>query len=189
MRFIITPDQEYLLSVLNATRAMRIGQAARLLAKLGGWKDAEYAARCLGQLRHIRKVCISGDMVALPSVNGAPADEDMLAAVDVMLDLTEIRVQEASSSVQPYKLCFLSEQKNGIGNYAVMAVRPSVEAAASAKLDASGHGGRTVIFLLSDISQAEGIKTALPHFFALNDCGKCRYLSGEPQGKAYNQNI
>ena len=178
MSFMTTPDQEYILSVLGATKAMRRAQAYRLLGKLDGRKTERYADRCIEQLRHMRKIRLNGDMIALPLLHDAPPDEGMLAATDIMLDLTDIRVCAVSASVPPYKLCFLAEQKNGMGNYAVAIARPGAEALLTASLQNSDHAGRTVIFLLSGISQAEGIKTSLPHFFALPDGGKHKYLSG-----------
>ena len=181
MSFITTPDQEYLMSILGAVKAMRKTQAYRLLGKLDAGKTAQYVDRCLEQLRHMQKISLAGDMLMLLREYDAPPDKDMLAAIDIMLDLTDIRVRSISASTPPYKLCFLAEQKKGLGNYAVIAVPIGTERMVTAGLDSSGQDSRTItiIFLLSDLSQAGSVKTALPHFFALPDGGKYRYLSAE----------
>jgi len=176
--FMTTPDQEYILSILNTTKAMRKLQAALLLKKLDSGKTEQYVDHCLGQLRHIRKIALIKELLTLPHLYNAVPDEDMLAAVDIMLDLTDKKVLAVTASAPPYKLCFLSEQKNGIGNYAIAVVHPGLEPIITASLLNSAHENRTVIFLLSELSQAERIKTTMPHFFAVPDSGKLRYLSG-----------
>ena len=175
--FVTTPDQEYIMLVLQAAKVMRKTQACKLLSKLDSRKTDQYTGRCLDQLRYMQRVYLTGDMLMLPRLYNAPADEDMLAAIDIMLDLTDIRIHAISASTPPYKLCFLAEQKNGMGSYAVFAASPGSEALISAKLQNSGQNVHTVIFLISEISQAESIKTAMPHFFALPDGGNYRYLS------------
>ena len=179
LEFFNTPDQEYVMFILKAVKAMRITQAYSLLRKLDGSKTGRYASRCLDQLRYMQKIWMAGGTLTFPRLHGAPVDEDMLAAIDVMLDLTDIKVHAISSSTLPYKLCFLAEQNNGMGNYAVIVAHPSSEAVTAASLQNTDPDGRTVIFLISELSQAASIKTDLPHFLALNDGGKYKYLSGE----------
>ena len=179
MQFVTTPEQNYILSVLKVTKVMRRAQAVALLNKLGGGDAGDAADRCLGQLLHIRKIAwLTDDLLTLPLLQKMPVDEDMLAAMDVMLDLTAIKIHVLSASMVPYKLCFMSEQKNGYGRYAVAVVIPGSEAMVSAALLDFERDGRTVIFLLSELSQEKRIKTLLPHFFAIPDCGKYRYFSG-----------
>jgi hypothetical protein len=178
MRFITTPEQDYLLSVLKVTRIMRKPQAIRLLNKLDDGRNDQYWERCLGQLGHIRKIAwLSDGLFTLPLLLRAAVDEDMLQAIDVMLDLTDIRILTLSSSTPPYNLCFLVEQKRDFGSYAITIVRPGTEAVISASLRDSGQDGRTVVFILSESSQAHGIWTTLPHFFAIPDGGGYRYFS------------
>ena len=177
--FITTPEQDYLLSILKTTKVMRRSQTLTLLQKLDHGKTEQFVARCLEQLRHIRKIVwLTDDLFTLPLLQKSPVDESMLSAIDIMLDLTEVRVDALSASAQPYKLCFLAQQQNDIGNYAIIVAPPGSEAVITASLRSSDDDGRTVIFLVSTLSQAEGIKTSLPHFFAISDGGKYRYYSG-----------
>lgn len=175
----ITPDQEYILSILQKTKVMRGDQAYRLLNKLDGSKNDQYAARCLEQLRYIRKIARKSDGVfTLPILGNVPADEEMLSAMDIMLDLTDFKILELSAGKPPYKLCFLTEQDNSMGSYAVVTVPPGHEASVSASLSFSDPESPTVIFLLSELSQKDGVKTALPHYFTVKDGGKYRYFGG-----------
>jgi hypothetical protein len=179
MKFMTTPDQDYILTILKETKSMRKSQALALLNKLDIENDALYLARLLEQLRHMRKITwLTGGLFTLKPLWSVPADAEMLSAIDIMLDLTDIRVQTVTARTAPYKLCFLSEQKDGIGNYAVCVLHPGTEAAISAMLHSSGYKERTVVFLLSALSQAEKIKTPLPHFFAIFDGGRYKYFSG-----------
>lgn len=178
MKFITTPEQDYLLSVLGVAKVMRKSQAIRLLNKLDDSRNGQYWERCLGQLGHIRKIAwLSDGLITLPLLLRAAVDEDMLQAIDVMLDLTDIRVQALSSSTPPYTLCFLAEQKRDFGSYAIIIVRPGNEAVISASLQNSARDGRTVVFILSEPPQAQGIRMSLPHFFAIPDGGKYHYFS------------
>ena len=178
MRYTLTQDQEYILSVLKETKSMRKSQAFSLLNKLDSEKQESYAARCLNQLRHMRKIAWQTDeLFTLSPLWAVSADAEMLSAIDIMLDLTDIKIHALSASTQPFKLCFLSEQNRGSGNYAVTVVRPGTEVSINYALR-SIHGDiHTVIFLLQNISQAKEIQTSLPHFFALFDNGKYHYFS------------
>lgn len=179
MMFTTTQDQDYILSILRETTVMRESQALELLRKLDGGNDDRYVTRCLEQLRHMRKIDLLPDgLFTLKSRWGMPVDEEMLSAIDIMLDLTDIKVHAASAPAAHYKLCFVSEHREGIGSYAVSIVRPGTEAVATALLHNSAHEGRIVIFLLSSLSQAGAIKAVTPHFFAMPCNGGYTYFSG-----------
>ena len=179
MKFTTTPDQDYILSILKETKAMRKSQALALLSKLDGGNDERYIDRCLSQLRHMRKIVwLSDEVFTLSLLWATPANAEMLSAVDIMLDLTDIRVHALSASTAHYMLCFVSQQKDGVGNYAVINVRPGTEASISESLKNTAPDRCTVIFLLSALSQAEKIQTSMPHFFAISENGMYHYFSG-----------
>ena len=176
MMFTITPDQQYILSILHATKVMRKGQALRLLGKPGCDKPSAYALRCLDQLRHIRKISWkSGDILTTPMLYHAPADDEMLSAIDIMLDLSGSKPLSVSSGPEPYKLCFLSRQGDDLRGFAIIVVKPGEEETLAASL-CGAPDGRTVIFLLSGLAQKDRVKTPLPHYFALYDNGRYRYF-------------
>jgi len=178
MRYTITPDQKYILSILKETKAMRKSQAFTLLHKLSDSKDESYILRCLDQLRHMRKIVWqSEDLFTLSQLWAVPADAEVLSAIDIMLDLTEIRIPAISSSTRPYTLCFLSEQHDGIGDYAVIAVHPGEEVTITTNLRHINNDSTTIVFLLQNISQAKQIQTSLTHFFATYADGNYHYFS------------
>jgi len=77
--FITTPDQEYILSILNTTKAMRKLQAALLLKKLDSGKTEQYVNHCLDQLRHIRKIALT-KVSRIPLNNSANAVPSMFSS-------------------------------------------------------------------------------------------------------------
>lgn len=176
--FTVTPDQKYVLSVLDATKVMRKSQATKLLVKLGGGRTEDYARHCLWQLKHIRKIAWKTDEVFVtPMMFNEPMDEDMLPAADIMLDLTDQRVISVSAGLAPYKLRFLSERDYGPNGFAIVVLNVGTEREINASLT-TAPGDYTIIFLLSYLSQKDRVKTSLPHYFALRDGGRCRYFRG-----------
>ena len=181
MRFVTTPEQDYLLSVLRAAKVMKKTQAFRLLSKLNTGRNEQYVERCLAQLGHIRKIAwYSDDLFTLPMLQRLPVDDDMLHAIDVMLDLTETRIEAVSALTPPCKLSFLTKQENNYGSYVITVVHPGSETVVSATLLGTTPEGRTVVFIISDPAQMHKIKTDLPHYYALMDTegGGFRYYSG-----------
>lgn len=180
--FTTTPEQDYLLSILQKTKVMRKDQAAKLLSGFDTKRDAGYTSRCLAQLQHIRKIKWSrqrpDDVFTLPLLYQESIDEDMLSAIDIMADLSDSKII-ALSTTQPYKLYFYIAQENSFWSYAVITVQPGSEALVSTSLIGVETENRTLIFLLSNLEQKDNIRTSLPHFFAVNDGGKYRYFYGE----------
>lgn len=173
--FLTTRDQERVLSVLEKTGCLRIDQAARLLNDIGG----KYAERVLRQLRYMQKIYRKTDTaVTLPHRAERPLDTDMLAAVDIMLDIAGGNLLAVSSGKPPFKLCFLTETGEGVGSYAVLIVPKGAEAQINFHMDEAVSQPRTLILMLEDIAQRERLTIPLPHFFAVFD-GGYRYFEGE----------
>lgn len=174
--FKATPDQEYLLSVLDATKVMRKGQALRLLFNLGEGRTEAYARHCLLQLGHMRKIAWkTDDVFATPMMFNEPVDEDMLSAVDVMLDLTGTKAVSVAAGPAPFKLRFLSDRGNASKGFAIVVFNVDSERGINDGLPAA-PGGCAIIFLLSYMTQKNRVKTSLPHYFAIHDGGRYRYF-------------
>ena len=181
--FVTTPEQGYILSILQETKFMRKDQVFKLLNSVDSRITAGYTDRCLGQMRHIRKITWrTDDVICLPDLYKEPKDDEMLAAIDIMLDLTDFKILVVSAGPAPYKLCFLTEQSASLGSYAVIIVAPGSEEMITASLHGADPESRTIIFLLPEILQKNNIETALPHFFAVYDGGKYRYFKGGGRG-------
>jgi hypothetical protein len=176
--FIITPEQDALLRVLDETRYLTAAQALRILQLVSETATPSLAAHVLNQLRYMQKVFWKSEtVVTLPHLSDKPIDADMLSAVDVMLDLSDGRLLTISSKKPPFKLCFLTERGGKLGSYGVVAAPPGGERAISQTL-ADMEAERTVIFLLSDTARQPLFKITQQHYFAIPDNGKYRYFRG-----------
>ena len=174
--FTVTPDQKYILSVLDATKIMRKSQVVKLLSKLGAGYTEDYALRCLLQLKYIRKVAWkTDDVLAVPMMFNEPIDEDMLSAIDVMLDLTDKQILSVAAGPEPYKLRFLSAGDEGAKGFAVIAFNTGTASKIKTSIP-DAPDGHTIIFLLSHMHQSDRVKTTLPHYYAVRDGGKYRYF-------------
>jgi hypothetical protein len=173
--FTITPTLEYVLSVLDATKVMRKEQAFKLLKKFDAGKTEEHLIRDLRQLKHIQKIVWkSDDVLTTPLLFNEPTDEEMLSAIDIMLDLTDRRILSISRGPAPYTLRFVSEYRDRVKAFAVIIVNARSERSIKALLP-GGSDECTIIFVISSLSQKDRIKTSLQHFFAVRDGGRYRY--------------
>jgi len=174
--YTITPNQEYILSILNETKVMRKDQAIRLLMKLDAGITVEDAQRCIGQLRHIRKLVWKTDNVFThPMLFHKPTDDEMLSAIDIMIDLSKQRVLSVSAGPAPFKFRFLSEEGNGARSFAVAVVQPGYESTIMAAPNDTLEGC-IAILLLSERSQKDTVKTEMQHYFAIRSGGRYHYF-------------
>ncbi len=178
----LTPDQEYILSVLQVTRVLRRIHAFSLLSKLDSEIPDWYCDKCLRQLQHISQIAWSTKaegVFTLPELYDRPIDGDMLAAVDITLDLTDKRVQAISAPGPPFKLRFLTERKSKLKGYAIAAVPPGNEASATALINESSPPvGSVAVILLSDMAQMESLRIRIPHYFVIRGANGYRYFEG-----------
>jgi hypothetical protein len=176
----LTADQAYILSILQKTRFMRKDQALRLLGKLDGRKTESQLACCLRQLRYIARIAWNTEAVfTLPDLYNSEIDEDMLSAVDIMLDLADGQILALSAPGPPFKLRFMTEQEQSLKAYAIAAVPPGYEAVSAAILNESAlPKGSTLMLLLSELSQTEKIRIVFPHYFVIRGEAGYRYFEG-----------
>jgi hypothetical protein len=139
----------------------------------------DYPMRVLNQLRHLGKIRLGGDGIAvLPRLAVKGVDDDMLDALDVMLDISNGAPAAIASGVPPFKLCFLAERGDRLASYGVVTAAPGDERRVCFLLDAD-KTERTVIFITRDAARTERLTTALPHYFAVRDGGRLRYFKGK----------
>ena len=166
--------------VLKTVKAMRVAQAHALLKKLDGNLERQHTESCLNNLWYARKIVwIPGGMFTLPVLWDVPVDKHMQLAIDVMLDLAKRRILSLTTGAMPYKLCFLADQHNELVNFAVVVVEGGEEATVNESLRRSRDAGRTVIFLLSEMTQAGSIEMQSQHYFATKQNGALRYFAAE----------
>lgn len=178
----LTQDQEFLRRVLDETRALRRGQALRLLRLHDPDKRPDQLEAALRQMRYLGLIVLPEDDLIIPAeLRGEAVDPVMLEAVNVMLDLTGTDLEDLSGRRAPFLLSFLTTLKDGsISAFSILPVPPGRENAALLRLPPPDalHKRHTVIFLLSELSQRERLETPLPHYFALRDGGRLRYFKG-----------
>ena len=178
----LTKDQEYILTIIKATRVLRRIHAFSLLSKLDSEIPDWYCDKCLRQLQHISRIAWSTkaeDVFTLPEMYDRPIDTDLLAAIDIMLDLTDKRIQAISAPGPPFKLRFLTERKSKLKGYAIAAVPPGNEAPMAALINESAPAaGSAAIILLSDMSQMETLRIRIPHYFVIRGANGYRYFEG-----------
>ena len=173
--FFMTKDQERVLSVLEKTGCLRTDQAAKLLGDAKG----EYTERVLRQLRYMQMAYFKTEtVVMLPHLSGHSPDVDIRSAVDVMLGIAGGSLLALSSDRPPHKLCVLTDDKNGVGSYAVITVPEGSEQLISFQSNTPDADKRTLILLLESLDQQEKINIRTPHFFTFFD-GKYRYFEGK----------
>jgi hypothetical protein len=178
--FITTPHHKLILSVLEKTGILSFGNMETLLAAEGAEVGAGYVERLAAQLAHMQKAYPATEgLITAPRLVSAPPGADMLAAVDIMLDVSGGRPLALRPGAPPCKLCFLVETEYGIGGYAVISVEARRETALNFILEGMDEK-RVIILLLENENQKERLKIGLPHFFAVREKGKIRYFEGVP---------
>lgn len=173
-------QQRLINSILEETGVISVKQVHKLLSKAGNGREMteEHAGRVIKQLRCMNKACwINDDVATRPQLRQKNLDCDMLAALDVMVDLLDTSPLAVSAKKMPFKLSFLIEQEEDILPFGICTVEQGKESTFNFKLsDRKDISTTTVIFLISDIQQKELLHTDLKHYFALTDNGRMRYF-------------
>ena len=134
--------------------------------------------RILRQLRYMQKLRFeSEDIVTLTNIRSGDIDRDMLAAVDVMLDISDNAPLEIGGEAVPFKLRFLTDDGDRVGSYGIIVVPLGSEAQIHFQLKEVVSDKHTVIFILTDLAQRDKLKTSQPHYFAVHDGDKYRYYA------------
>jgi hypothetical protein len=102
----------------------------------------------------------------------------MLAATDVMLDVSDAKPLALAPGTPPCKLRFLAETERGIAGYAVIAAPPGRESEVNFALGETQNEKRAFILLIGNVAQREKFNIPAPHFFAMRENGKTRYFEG-----------
>ena len=176
--YIIDEGQARILRILEKTRVLTVEQAYRITKAVIKKASNASTLRSPRQLRYVQKLrFLSDDVVALSSSESISIDHDMLAAIDVMLDISDCTPLDVGGESAPFKLRFLTDDGERIGNYGVILVPIGHEDIVNFQLEEVNTSGQKLIFLLSDLAQRDKIKTSQPHYFAVKDGDKYRYYA------------
>ena len=167
--------QKYLLDVTERLRYLRRDQLFGLFSLRFGEGEAVFH-RDIRQLCYLNRLMETEAFIFLP---GRRRDDEVIAAVDVMLQFSAGREPEFTAGTGGCKLAFFLSGKEGkINAFKVYPVSRGREALVSAQADADQGRIHTVLFQIEDRSQIPLLGTAHPFHFVLWEDGRCRFLKG-----------
>ena len=160
---LISQDQMNILRILEKTRLLTVAQALRIVRAANERATEPYSLRLLQQLRYMQKIRFeSEDIIALPDIVKRDVARDILAAVDVMLDISDGAPLDIGGESTPFALRFLTDDGERVGSYGIIVVPPNGEARVNFQIEEVSTNAYTIIFLLADHMQRELIKTSQP---------------------------
>ena len=163
--------QKYLLDVMERLRYLRKDQLFSFFHLHFGTGENQFRQLCY--LNRLMEIEI---FVLLP---GRRRDDEVIAAVDVMLQFAAGREPEFTAGHGGCKLAFfLTGPEGKVSAFKVYPVSRGREALVSAQADADQGRIHTVLFQIEDRSQIPLLGTAHPFHFVLWEDGRCRFLKG-----------
>lgn len=182
----VTPEQEVLLESLGKAGCLTLDQAVKIMRSRTPRMAASLGKRLVDQLAHINKVRLLPDGIITTYLFGR-RDDDMLAAVEVMLDVCRGLPKVWAGRRPPFILTFLTGEK--LKQFGVVRVIEGMEVGIGVAVEGASTGRRLhVIFILSTLGQKELVSTSLPHYFVWHDGERYRYYKGgDVAGTATNQ--
>lgn len=111
---------------------------------------------------------------------GASPDEDLLAAVDVMLSFRENGVEFHTPGNPPFKLTFFKNSPDGmLRAYYVAVIHRGTEYMTLQQAKGTYKGKHNAaIFILDDLRQAGEIRFPYEHYHAVIKAGKVAFYKG-----------
>ena len=178
---VFTTVQQYIMKLLKTFRCLRDDQIDRLVCAEMKYKP-EYALRQRERILNLCSHMVRRPLDGYTGMNGAEADNDLIAAMDVMLMFLPQRLAAYRRGKPPFKLAFVKEDPNGqLRAYYVAVVRMGMELILSEQAQCAYKGrGNVVLFLLEDIQQAEAIDVPFEHYYVVREEDGFQFFEGEP---------
>ncbi len=132
----------------------------------------------LKQLRYFGEITMREDYVSLPN---RPSRPDVLAAFDIMFELSAGNKISVMSSEKPYVLIFTVAGRNSAAVYAIVAVKRGREQEYALRLPGKRSSALTLILLLETLEQQQYFDAIENVYFAYHDGSKYRYFDGGGQ--------
>lgn len=156
--------QAYTLETMRQLRYIRLNQLATLM-RLRFNSAPDHVERNIRQLRYMNRLEYRDGYLCLP---GRQRDNDMLAAVDVMLQLCGTTVPEFTVGVSPCKLVFSLKDTRGYMDFKVIPVKDGNERPILAKtLAQPSEFVCTLLFLLQHKAQIPLLEVDRPAYYVL----------------------
>ncbi len=163
---ILTSFQTYLLGCVKSLRCMRIGHLEWLM-RLKFESTPKQVETDIHQLQYMGLLCRKEGIVLMP---GYERDGQMLAAVDIMRQLSEDTLPEFSFGNPPAKLSFFLEDQRGYLDFKVIPVLPGQEHKTVFQLEPQlSRFICTCIFVIQHEQQIPPLASIPKSFFALPD--------------------
>ncbi len=174
---MLNQRQGYLMEVMERLRYLRRDQLLHFFTLRFGEKGFLFQ-RDVRQLCYLNRLMESGGFLFLP---GRRRDDDVIVAVDVMLQFAAGRDPEFTAGHGGCKLAFFLTGPDGkVSAFKVYPVHKGREAVVSAQADADTGRIHAVLFQIDDREQIPLLGTAHPFHFVLWENGRCRFLKGVP---------
>lgn len=177
---MLSDRQKYLLDAMEKLRCIRTDQLSQLSQRRFGTLPQQFG-RDIRQLCYLNKLMISGDAVLLP---GRTRHDDLIAAVDMMLQLSGDSVLDFAIGVPPCSLFFFLEAAGGRVNvFKVIPVARGRERPVLSQLDRI-CGSYTILFHIENRAQIDLLHTKPPYHFVVFEENRYVFLKGcEPEGR------
>ena len=128
----------------------------------------------LSQLRHMGDVMLNGELVMLPH---RPVNHDVLAAFDIMFEVTAENKAILFPGKPPCSLYFTVDGVNNSRFYGIIVVKLGGEHELAINIINNRSPDITLILILQDIDQNQYFGAVKNAFFVLRDGGKYRYFN------------
>ncbi len=167
----LTETQKAAVHLLRTFRCLREDQIARLLKK----QDA-FADRQVGRLPLICSHLIKKPRDGFLAVPGAAPDNDVIMAVDVMLEFEGVEFYEPGKP--PFTLTFIKKDAKGrLRAYYVAVVHTGAEHKVSQQARIA-YKDNAVVFILDSLEQADEIRFPFEHYHAVRNGGGFDFYEG-----------
>lgn len=163
---------------------MRRTQILPLMRLYDPSKEERHCEAILRHLRYAGEVTpVGGDMVCLAELRERKADQGMLRALDILLELAAGPPLQVTGRKAPFKLCFLLEREdNRVDLFGVFPVEQGREQI-SCVLLAQQSKDVTVLFDLSSLEQHRLLHIPQRHYFVVRQDGRLRFFKGGGAGQ------
>jgi len=176
---LLTKPQERILGLLKTYRCLRDDQICRLVGREFQGETA-FIGRQLERLHSLfrHRLCQPGP--GCTGVIRASPDEDLIRAVDVMLEFQKHGLETFRPGKPPFKLTFFKTSQDGfLRAYYVAVVRKGAEFFISQPAQAACKGrNNAVIFVLDSIQQTKHIQLSTEHYLAIKKDGGYQFYKG-----------
>jgi len=176
---LLTNVQVSILELLKTYRCLRNDQICRIIGR-EFQSESAFIVRHLERLQTLCRYKLCQPRPGFTGVVGAVPDDDLLLAVDVMLEFQACGLGTFRPGKPPFKLIFFKiGEKGHLRAYYVTIVHSGTENLLSSLARNTAKGcGNAVIFVLDNIQQARHIQFPFEHFYVVRENDGYQFYKG-----------